>query len=114
MAQWNSGLLKHRADPDGELAVAVVAAPQKPLVALAVFILHLVHVGGLALRAVRFTFPKPLFKEFNRRSFVAAGHRNLSNRFRVFQVRVVFVNLHAFTLYYTQHIFNNYFTSLFR
>ena len=63
MTQRNPRLLEHRADPDGELAVAVVATPQEPLVALAVFALHLIDVRGLALRAMRLAFPEPLLKE---------------------------------------------------
>lgn len=102
VAQRQPRFFKHRAETDGELPFTIVTTPQKPLVALAFGIFHLIHVARIAVMTNRLAFPKAFFQKLNRRKFVAAGQRNLRYRFRLSLVRFFFVNLHAFTLYNTQ------------
>ena len=113
MPKWDSGFFQNRPDANRELLLALVAAPQETLVALASQgIEHLVHVLGLAVRAMRRAVPNLLLEKLDRQQFVRANERHSLDDFRLGQMRRGFLLSHVSTLNLTQgpvNIFHAYF-----
>src|SRR6266850_1647437 len=79
----------YRADANGVLAFAILAAPQIAPVALASFgIFHLVNINASTVNAPGMISPTLPLKELNGGKFVAAHQRHIRNRLGVFYVRL--------------------------
>ncbi len=74
MPQGYPAILKDRADPDGELFLAIVTPPEIPLVAPALGVFHLVDVADAsAMWTVSLVTPALLLHELHRSQFILTG-----------------------------------------
>lgn len=81
MAKRDRQVLHDRADPDGELLLASVAAPEVAGVPRPALGLHLYHVGVPAAGAGRGVTPPLAFHELDGRPLIGAGAWQLGHDF---------------------------------
>src|ERR1035438_9422872 len=83
MPKFDARFLVNRTNANRELLLAVPAAPQEPLVALArLGICHLVHFYAATLDAAGVITPPLLFEKLNSRQFIGTSQRNLADDIR--------------------------------